>query len=1810
MKQYAVVKDHISGGVFGYIVRDGITDTCYGVSVKGIAWAEAYNGLETKSLDDELPYGVEIGDFRGMASFEQVVIEEISDGGSGRLLDRSNLHMVASTKTRADSSLPTISDAPLRRFAGHGSFQSAVEYKVRTFLADSARSSVLVKSRLGRFGLDATSLKFKSREEREFFDDDLENAALGSGNLRRIAKDLLRAKSEMLDEHEGYSLSPFETEVKAGIGPRIGGGLRSAPRGMSFVDITGRVDGDNDGIVFEGVPGMERPIIPRFTVPKNMARRVSALVDGDSMEIEKQRRAGNPTAGIDQNRLNQILGDAARFVKPIGGMESRRGLRRNRTEDYPRMDQELVDRLRRERFVPETSRAGRARQNRIINTPAADGGPPPRAVRERSGRVVPEPPARGFRSGRDMRDQIEMDVEEGRLRDAASRRDDERARGMWADSRNEVAADMFEQSSDYRALKERWESDNPQGGDFEDSDEYADAFENFAADLGDEIDKETFTRSVANRGMSSRRAPKEDWIPEGQVVLDQTLDEVAFMDEELQAFRRDVVGANEPELEQALDELLEALETANGANDVTMVSRESLQTVVDGIANEVDNNPPNVMLGRVGGVFRDALEADANGEYTISLELDERGTRLSLGRPDAPETDSSGRVTGSMRRSLRDRLGRRMSGGFRSAREAQEMNENELTEAIDELMEEQRAIMETLDMDQMSLGMLLRGSFDIDQFVARNYEDDEGAKELISDLRDKLKEADGLRLHRSQLRSEARDRQARQRRMEGMRRYAEDNGLDVEETLKVDSFVERVEREDIFNIPGVEDEAGDYVDLGRRSSWGGALKQDSNSQRGTVPDGPLEGWTWTFDHEETFSDSTYFDPAETLGGFQHLELTSPDGKRTYVYEAGLEDSLSLEHVRGMRSSRSTASDIDDIMSRYSSELDGDIDIDAGDMATLDYAKAYLNGKTPGFGSVNSDRRSILDLGSRAWVNDLNDNDRQRLSDALRDAADAATASKYNSIGMGSKKNKNKGKITAPAKAPSFTDNSNEYMSTLEPSASSTIPSKAKGRAREVLKVLAANGFQFGDTTKHGFILLPDRLHQWTREQPQSVVDGWATVFKGGTVPSPGRGITKRITGWSADGREESYNIPRWIDTIFGAGAYDDLVANAKNGGRGKVGRVPSTQDMNRGGGMRSERGRQRRAEEFFAMNREERREYLERRKRAQDFFKLNREERRAFIEERNRAQGTGRNRVREAQNDVSATRGLGGGMRSRKRRGTAGVTKVSDRDGQAWSQMSPSQRDSVKEAAIAREGGLFWDMTKAQPLRGARQNMVDDGLWDSNMSDQDRKKVPVPDDLMPIMQATLDKALRDGSIDAEKHAAIQKQLDDLKTLQAMRKNDDYSLLEHLHDTTQKRVMMDARKANNDVPTAARLGLGVESTFHAATTERASRKAQRAAKRSGKRRTPLSDRFLRPDPERERRRQNRRMRRAGQSGRRATEADISATDNARRKLARTLRRARRKLRGGRDEGSIRKEYEKKRGQLPLSRDKDGNPVVDDKFIDFAGFINAQIIKRQSGEISAKTRDDVLLNLWENGEMNGKPTLLDEDEFQALIDAGWTPIHRGMGNDGKTQGYVDSYKEDEDRFIPAQGGRAYGVGEYWAPDGKGGHWGHYGHGLVGFVDPEGRKKTAREMTEIKSDHNKFAQPIDDLITELGTDGLKNEDPANAAIEIRRRIEDTEKRLGSAGLLEQSDMGRIYDQWLDMYSKMKADDPRRETMWDALMYMQKMRKYDEGYYAPLLGIDYVDHDGVILVHNRGTVAVLDVAKPLSGGEASTIIREARGS
>jgi len=1573
VKQYAVVKDHISDSTFGIIVRDGVSETCYGVSSKGAVWAEGYNELETKSLEDQLPYGVEIGEFRGMASFEEVLIEEIADGGQARLLDRSNMTHIGSKKSYRDSSIISLTSTPLRSFTNEKNASSAVEYKVRSFLNDSARSSVMVKARIERLGIDAKNMAFKSREDDQL-NEDLDQISMGSGMLRRTVREVYSAKADVMFNHDGYDLNPFDVEEKK-LGARIGGGLRAAPRGMSFVDITGRVDGDNDGIVFEGIPGMERPIIPRFVVPKNMARRVSALVDGDSMEIEKQRRSGNSTASIDQNRLNELLGDAAQFVKPIGGaQQGRRSARRAERPIGSDLPFNLSDGSPRQRF--DESDADFERRRNPIDFYIAERRREFEELQRRRG-------LRTDGSGRAAPSEETVDPIDPRSR-----------RGEGAGSRPRAQ--------------------------FDDRD--PDRF------LGsDEVGR--------FGGMRSRRQEKPDYVQSDDIAMDMTLEEQIAIDEVLKDVQDAIAGANEPEIEAMLQDFRDAITNSVSANDMLVVDRETAQRAKDSMQQILDDEttgPGDRMMGQVADFLQQGLDADENGEMVVSVALDDNdGIRLSLGDDPAPERPAS--IGDRLRSAFRNKPRHR---GFRSSREVEDMDVVELGREQEQLRQTlnglRDAISGTASVSGISVDDVMRDPSLRDRW-ASFFDDPDFALETLDEyvrINGQWKDIQVRRGAKLRQQAEQRRSRAMSQNRNRWRGLSQVTSLDEKDSEAVADFLYNFDYENIENNAGFLGGGWGYSDSDdawRRTGWGARKAPIEEGYYGGIDEGPLYGWDWEYAREEMIALATFNDPSESLGGFHSVLLTSPDGKTQIYLESGLEDEPELKYI---------TSDFGDGPSRRRvAELQRLIDLDdEGDPSVkrgFDSARRMINLAENGgayngmLTSVTEHRRIMADLEDRIEDGsvDLNLDDRDEMLNLLRFAQGKAVGMmSKRSKGKSVKKQKGSGKDrddSQPEKGMDLvplprqiTDNSsligrNEYGGT------SAIPKGASGPAKKMYEVLAANGFTFGMRTGHNEIILPDRLIAWARETSKDPgkmnAYGWSNVLAGGTNPPVGAGINRRTTDVSANGMKEVGPVKRWINTIFGPDAYKDLERNAKNNGRGKVGRVPSTDRT--GEGMRSVRN---------------------------------------FGSARTPGRPAGesqRDRFRAAQTDIAANRSLGGGLRSRKR-GTAGISKRDESDGKAWESLTPEARGLVKLAALEREGQLFWAITKDGPLTGARENMFEDDLWDRNGKEADWRTIPPPRSLLTVMQARLDKALRDGDIDEKKHATKQKQLDDLKTLGAMRERDNFELLEHLHDRSQQEIFKKARKGNTDkVPTRASLGLNGSTFYDPDVGGATARKRARAANRRGKRRDPLVDRFLRPDPEREQRRAARRARRrSGQNtgGFRTGESEISRTERARRAAARVARRTRARLRGGATERNLMQSVDKHDASKPV-RVVDGKVELSDKAVAEIGKIKRIIDGDDTLKVDVKggrggaeegniSQSPTMAAIWQAQGYNGLPEVVTAAELENLAELGHRIILRGHGSKGNAEDWIS----DPLRYLPGKDGSAAGLGEYWSDGATGGGW----------------------------------------------------------------------------------------------------------------------------------------------------------------------------
>jgi predicted DNA-binding WGR domain protein len=346
VNRYALLKDSINDSIFGVIVDSNGLSKFYGVSAKGLEWSKWANGINVKSENNGLPIGVVVGGYSALRNTNPNYIQALVDTVSLRNPSINKKQGISDSLIKNSSSVvPGVRDAELRAF-DIDKRNEAIAFKARAFRTDSKVSSLLTQVRAERLGFVSAEGVFSSRNP--IHTPEVKQAEIidlyGRSLQRAIGLSLIRKKSAkmlaVVRKNQALAQS-FGIEFKAaGIGPkigsRLGGGLRSAPAGMSFVDVTGVTDADTDGIVFEGKPGLERPIIPRFMVPKDLARKLSGIVDGDAEEIEKQRRAGNTSVQFDEGKLRNI-------VASVGG------------------DASLLQAVTNDRGVPATTTSGRER---------------------------------------------------------------------------------------------------------------------------------------------------------------------------------------------------------------------------------------------------------------------------------------------------------------------------------------------------------------------------------------------------------------------------------------------------------------------------------------------------------------------------------------------------------------------------------------------------------------------------------------------------------------------------------------------------------------------------------------------------------------------------------------------------------------------------------------------------------------------------------------------------------------------------------------------------------------------------------------------------------------------------------------------------------------------------------------------------------------------------------------------------------------------------------------------------------------------------------------------------------------------------------------------------------------------------------------------------------------------------------------------------------------------------------------------------------------------------------------------------------
>jgi hypothetical protein len=612
--------------------------------------------------------------------------------------------------------------------------------------------------------------------------------------------------------------------------------------------------------------------------------------------------------------------------------------------------------------------------------------------------------------------------------------------------------------------------------------------------------------------------------------------------------------------------------------------------------------------------------------------------------------------------------------------------------------------------------------------------------------------------------------------------------------------------------------------------------------------------------------------------------------------------------------------------------------------------------------------------------------------------------------------------------------------------------------------------------------------------------------------------------------------------------------------------------------------------------------------------------------------------VGQRQRMASArTERVSGGMASRaekarkksKARAVPGKDKVAETDGLAWQSMTPEQKKTVQENLVQRHEDL---------QEGIKKNFS--GWWDgfvrenSNRKDSEGKNYnqysPISEEALgdfyteinDIITDELAKTPKDGASTEEidkfnkrqetQVASLRRLLDDMTTLDTMSKNKDYSLLEHLHPASRQaaigRVTAKGTKDNyKKVETTGNPALKIlnsneSSSIFGKSGGRAKDKPLIGTKRDTKL-AGLVRRLSEPNAERARKRQQRKNRASG-TARRATEA--KPVEKAKARIRRAKRAVQAKIRGDESPADVLKRSKKTIAEathpMGITDSSDRDPMkakykVTDVFIERMAEVANEVGTLETGEKkkSRKSFDTNLLNLWENMEFNALPTAVSQDVFERLIGAGWKPHNRGVGSD---PGFAEAYISEPDRFIPGQGMRVHGVGEYWAPPGSGHAWGYGSSQVIGFINPDAR---VVEKSDLLNAIGKGKQ-IRDIIKAYDAGFAKGEamktDPADY---IENLFADIFKNIPEDSDIWDSPMGQIYKQMLDGYKDSGKDDKKRKYTWAALQHINSM--YDDRdwlYFSPILGYDAVlDQGAVSLVHNRGAMVVLDRGTTVEEGK-----------
>ena len=551
-------------------------------------------------------------------------------------------------------------------------------------------------------------------------------------------------------------------------------------------------------------------------------------------------------------------------------------------------------------------------------------------------------------------------------------------------------------------------------------------------------------------------------------------------------------------------------------------------------------------------------------------------------------------------------------------------------------------------------------------------------------------------------------------------------------------------------------------------------------------------------------------------------------------------------------------------------------------------------------------------------------------------------------------------------------------------------------------------------------------------------------------------------------------------------------------------------------------------------------------------------------------------------------------------KGIPGVDKIGPSDGAQWEALTPDQKTTATTALDKELDRVTGELKKrfAGYWRGQVRGAKKQGIRGGRYTPRDTTEYLTTSDITE-MQRQLDS---NTSAKPEIRAAVQKQIDAVRLLTTMKSKKDYSMLEQLHPA-QKAKVLDALKKTDDFKplkgftrtsesTAFKGGAGLskEDLLTSLTPD-----ISLDDKKKDKKNISFRNRILRANPERQRRRELRRQRRTGAIGRTGISLDPELQLKKRKLRAAAFKRQiLSKFRKTKDAEQLADSLGDRKAELhPVQIDANGNIKLAPNFVETMDSLDKRLLEgKKDGD---KVYDVLLRDLWENFGYSEVPALVTEEEVKSLLAAGWQPIVRGTGNEEvMSESYVEQFLTSEGRFIAGQGGRAYGVGEYFAY--PGGNWSGYSgtadsrHTMLALIPPTATIMTRQELSNEQREMNRLTTAIND---EFRIAGDRETVSVLSAQELAQMIRKASPQLANS----KTRSGQILNQLtlrLEELDNMPGDTSQeRKRILNTFDLLERMSKKESGHFAPMIGVDAIDtNDGdgskdPVLLHNRSIVA-----------------------